>query len=309
MTETPFPAVSLELSRYDWGSLATCDGTAEDVPATVLALLAASTEEAARHHASDIDNVVMMQSNLFQSAVPTVSVLCAALTEDLMPHARSTVLWLLGEIVNADVHRSEVEAGRADLDVRARELARAGLWLFYRELRRGDPADTDVVLGIIQAVETDRARYELVLPQVDYHRRADNVFGLIDTVALVHVRDKRVLLVRTHGRKAFYLPGGKFEPGETDLVALTREVLEETGCALRPETVRPYGAFRGDAHGQVAGTQVRITTYTGEITGEPTANSEIAECGYHTYEEYSAMPETAPVVHAIVDDLHRHGLL
>ena len=132
---------------------------------------------------------------------------------------------------------------------------------------------------------------------------------MIETVALVHVRDARVLLVRTHGRKAFYLPGGKYEPGETDLAALTREVAEETGCALIAETVRPYGVFEGDAHGQAVGTQVRITCYVGEFTGEPRANSEIAECGYRTYEEYSAMPETAPVVHAIVDDLHRRGLV
>ncbi|GAA3433796.1 NUDIX hydrolase [Kutzneria kofuensis] len=132
---------------------------------------------------------------------------------------------------------------------------------------------------------------------------------MIETVALVHVRDLRVLLVRTHGRKAFYLPGGKYEPGETDLAALTREVAEETGCALLPETVRPYGVFEGTAHGQPPGTEVRITCYFGEFTGEPTASSEIAECGYHTYDEYSAMAETAPVVHAIVDDLHRRQLI
>jgi 8-oxo-dGTP diphosphatase len=129
------------------------------------------------------------------------------------------------------------------------------------------------------------------------------------TVALVHIRDSRVLLVRTHGRKAFYLPGGKYEPGETDLAALTREVAEEIGCALRPETVQLYGAFEGEAHGQAAGTQVRITGYFGDFDGEPTASSEIAECGYYTYDEYTAMAETAPVVHAMVDDLHRLGKL
>lgn len=132
---------------------------------------------------------------------------------------------------------------------------------------------------------------------------------MIRTVALVHVRQDRVLLVRSHGRKAFYLPGGKYEPGETDLEALVREVDEEIGCALRPETARPHGVFDGDAHDQPPGTQVRINCYTGEFAGEPAARSEIAECGYFTYAEYTAMVETAPVVHAIVDDLHRSGLL
>ena len=132
---------------------------------------------------------------------------------------------------------------------------------------------------------------------------------MIETAALVHVRDSRVLLVRTHGRKAFYLPGGKYEPGETDLVALTREVEEEIGCALRPETVRPYDVFEGDAHDKPAGTQVQINCHFGEFDGTPTACSEIAECGYYTYAEYTAMAETAPVVHTIVDDLHRRGML
>ncbi|MFI9383801.1 NUDIX domain-containing protein [Kutzneria sp. NPDC052558] len=132
---------------------------------------------------------------------------------------------------------------------------------------------------------------------------------MIRTVALVHVRDERVLLVRSHGRKAFYLPGGKYEPGETDLAALTREVAEEIGCALRPDTVRRHGVFEGDAHDQPPGAQVRITCYRGEFDGEPAACSEIEECGYFTYAEYTAMPETAPVVHAIVDDLHRTGRL
>jgi 8-oxo-dGTP pyrophosphatase MutT (NUDIX family) len=132
---------------------------------------------------------------------------------------------------------------------------------------------------------------------------------VIRTVALVHVRNSKVLLVRSHGRKAFYLPGGKYEPGETDLVALTREVDEEIGCALRPQTVRPHGVFEGDAHDQPPGTQVQINCYTGEFDGEPAACSEIAECGYYTYAQYTAMAETAPVVHAIVEDLHRRALL
>jgi 8-oxo-dGTP pyrophosphatase MutT (NUDIX family) len=132
---------------------------------------------------------------------------------------------------------------------------------------------------------------------------------VIRTVALVHVRDSKVLLVRSHGRKAFYLPGGKYEPGETDLAALTREVDEEIGCALRPDTVRRHGVFEGDAHDQPAGTQVQINCYTAEFDGEPAARSEIAECGYYTYAEYTAMAETAPVVHAIVDDLRRRDLV
>jgi 8-oxo-dGTP pyrophosphatase MutT (NUDIX family) len=132
---------------------------------------------------------------------------------------------------------------------------------------------------------------------------------VIRTVALVHIRDSRVLLVRSRGRDAFYLPGGKHEPGETDEVALAREVGEEIGCVLRPSTVRPYGVFEGQAHGEPAGTTVRMSCYFGEFTGEPAARSEIVECGYFSHAEYVAMPETAPAVHAVVDDLRRRTLI
>jgi hypothetical protein len=159
-------AVSMELSRYDWGSLVTDHGTAAEVPATVAALVAATTETEARYHSSTLDQVVIVQCNLYEAAVPLVSVLCAALTEDLPAAARRKVLWLISEIVNGDTHRSEVEAGRPDLEVRAQEVARAALWLFYRELLHGDPANTQNVVDILDAVETDRARFEQFRDQV-----------------------------------------------------------------------------------------------------------------------------------------------
>ncbi len=50
--------------------------------------------------------------------------------------------------------------------------------------------------------------------------------------ALVHDDDGRLLVVRRGrdpGRGLWSVPGGRVEPGETDAVAVAREVLEETG--------------------------------------------------------------------------------
>jgi hypothetical protein len=160
-------AVSMELSRHDWGSLQSVEGTAAGVPSAVAALVAATTEAEAEHIYSEtsLDNVVVVQGNLFEAAVPLVSVLCAALTEDLPASARTETLRLIAEIVRGDTHRTEIEAGRPDLEVRAQELARAGLWLFYRELLHGSEANAEYTEEILDYVETDRDRYELFLTQ------------------------------------------------------------------------------------------------------------------------------------------------
>jgi 8-oxo-dGTP pyrophosphatase MutT (NUDIX family) len=50
--------------------------------------------------------------------------------------------------------------------------------------------------------------------------------------ALVHDDEGRLLVVRRArepGRGRWSVPGGRVEPGETDIAAVQREVLEETG--------------------------------------------------------------------------------
>ena len=103
---------------------------------------------------------------------------------------------------------------------------------------------------------------------------------MIDALAWVHVRDGKLLAVRTAGRDAFYLPGGKREPGESDSVALAREVQEELGVTLRPETLSLSTVIVGPAHGQPDGTEVRMACYLAEHDGELTPRREIAELGW-----------------------------
>ncbi|WPC06486.1 NUDIX domain-containing protein [Pseudomonas benzenivorans] len=54
----------------------------------------------------------------------------------------------------------------------------------------------------------------------------------------------RLLLVRKRDTQAFMLPGGKAEPGEDALAALTRELAEELNLSLAAESLRPLGRFR-----------------------------------------------------------------
>ena len=61
--------------------------------------------------------------------------------------------------------------------------------------------------------------------------------------ALIRDEEGRVLLVRKRGTAAFMQPGGKRNPGESDIAALAREVVEELGCRVAESSARPLGVF------------------------------------------------------------------
>ena len=99
----------------------------------------------------------------------------------------------------------------------------------------------------------------------------------IDKLALVLVQDRKQLVVRSKGKSAFFVPGGKRESGESDMQALCRECKEELTVDLLQETIVPYGVFQAQAHGKPTGTMVRMTCYTANYVGELKANEEIEE--------------------------------
>ncbi|ONI84102.1 hypothetical protein ALI144C_15485 [Actinosynnema sp. ALI-1.44] len=131
--------------------------------------------------------------------------------------------------------------------------------------------------------------------------------NLIETVGLVHIRDRRMLLVRGHGKHAFYLPGGKIDPGEDDETALTREIMEELGCAV--VGLRGYRTVAERAYGQPDGTMVAISCYFGELDGDPAPMAEIAQIGWFTHGQYARQPETAPAALRIMDELRDLDLI
>lgn len=59
--------------------------------------------------------------------------------------------------------------------------------------------------------------------------------------------DNRLLLVRKRNTRAFMLPGGKREPGESAHEALRRELQEELELSLPADALSPLGSFRAAA--------------------------------------------------------------
>ena len=92
--------------------------------------------------------------------------------------------------------------------------------------------------------------------------------------ALIRDAGGRLLTVRKRGTVRFMLPGGKREPGEDDLTALRRELLEEIGVELgRAELL---GRFEAQAANE-PGAVVRSHAYLVEVTGEIAIQAEIEE--------------------------------
>ena len=60
------------------------------------------------------------------------------------------------------------------------------------------------------------------------------------TVRAVILRDGRMAMQRS-GKGEYKIPGGGVEDGESHLQTLLREVREETGLLVRPDTVREIG--------------------------------------------------------------------
>jgi 8-oxo-dGTP diphosphatase len=128
----------------------------------------------------------------------------------------------------------------------------------------------------------------------------------IDKIAWIHLDGGRILSTRSRGKDVYYLPGGKREPGETDLDTLVREIDEELAVTIVPATARHMGTFQAQAHGHTEGVTVQMTCYTADHQGTPVPSSEIEEVVWLAYGDRNRV---SPVDQIIFDHLHQTGRL
>lgn len=129
---------------------------------------------------------------------------------------------------------------------------------------------------------------------------------LIDKIAFIFIKDKKMLSTRSKGKEVYYIPGGKREKNENDIETLTREVKEELTIDLIPETIHYYGTFQAQAHGKKEGITVKMTCYQANYEGKIEPSSEIEEITWLTYQD---IHKVSPVDKIIMKDLYEKGII
>lgn len=126
----------------------------------------------------------------------------------------------------------------------------------------------------------------------------------IDKIALIYIKDKKILTTLSKGKDTYYLPGGKREKNEKDEDTLVRECKEELTIDIN--SIKYYGTFEAQAHGKAEGIIVKMTCYIANFTGKIQPSSEIQEVRWLGYNDLNLI---SPVDRLIFKDLFENGLI
>jgi ADP-ribose pyrophosphatase YjhB (NUDIX family) len=153
--------------------------------------------------------------------------------------------------------------------------------------------------------EHDRARYDRLLtlaaellsladtrsaPAIERAYRGDlgmrTPFVAVD--AAVFDAEGRILLIQRHDNRRWAMPGGAAEVGETAAEAAAREVLEETGLAVRVTGL--VGVYDSRLVGSPEPVHLYHLVFLGEVTGGAlVVTREAVAHGYFTPEAAAAL--------------------
>lgn len=129
----------------------------------------------------------------------------------------------------------------------------------------------------------------------------------IEKIALIHIVDKKLLGVRSKGRRAFFMPGGKREGEETDAECLERELMEELAIKLDRKSMDFLESFEAPAYNDPTKVIFEIC-YSARFTGELKPSNEVDEIGWLTSADIGT-ERSSEMGDKILKFLNKHGLI
>jgi 8-oxo-dGTP pyrophosphatase MutT (NUDIX family) len=108
----------------------------------------------------------------------------------------------------------------------------------------------------------------------------------LNTVGMVIINDNKLLLAYSRNKKAWYLPGGKVDSGETPLQSLQREIKEELNINLDVAHIKYYCHIQAPAFGEEYNVIMEQDCFTYKYNQEIKPSSEIEAVKYFDLETY-----------------------
>ena len=142
----------------DWAKLRSSLGSASLVPLAIDELLKARSPQEAKDADSRLDNEVVLQGQLFSSAVPTAERLTRAIRDgDYTEFALPETLDLLAELAYGESHAWEVMLGNCDLGAQCRAVISQGIDCIKALVGHKDEKVAMEVLDLVNRLDNDPA--------------------------------------------------------------------------------------------------------------------------------------------------------
>lgn len=144
--------VDNELSSRSWGDIRCIYGGAENIPRAVKQLLFAETAKDAEDVYWKLENVIVVQGQVYQAAEYVMPVLIRALNYDVPGYVKISIYELIFQIINGIPHSDECLIGNENIIERYIGIARESLWIYYKDFLNGNKEMAGEILDIIDKV-------------------------------------------------------------------------------------------------------------------------------------------------------------
>lgn len=131
----------------------------------------------------------------------------------------------------------------------------------------------------------------------------------LSTVGLLVIKNNKLLLAYSKNKKAWYLPGGKVDFGETSIEALIREIKEELNIILEPSLISYFCHIKAPAYGEQSNVIMEQDCYLYQLEQEVVPTNEIEAVKYFDLETYLKESQQVIGVIDVFNKLYNDKLL